>query len=318
MIKFILLLISIFLSKNFLFSQENYKNYYAQVSQAYEEIALKNHQNAIQIFESTFTNFYPFTDDLKALAKCYLVTGNKEKAYESMKRMILSGYKLESTLPLVNSNTAQGNFKTTTGVGDSILEKQLLIEYSSLRNEYVKKIDWQLNNYLSILSYFEVHTSLMRKQCDSDKTYSAIENYGFGTEKDMLMNLLKSDLKLKREVTDSWESNDFLVMLIHCSQSLTNQQETDLFFDLLKKQVNEGNLSNLQYASIIDNNRYRSKKGSLYGQQFRINSKTGERELTLIEDIQNVDNRRLELGLPPLWVWCELYNIQVPIDYKKK
>ena len=257
--KNLLLIISLFVFSTTLFSQDEYKDYYKKISLAYKEIALKNHQNAITIFESTFNNYYPFTDDLKALSKCYLAIGNKEKAYESMKRMILSGYRLESTLPLINSNTAQGNFKATTGVGDSVLEAKLLLEYPTLRNEYFKKIDWQLDRYLSILSYFEVHTILMRKKCNSEKIYSAIEDYGFGTEKDMLMNLLKSDLKLKREITDSWESNDFLTMLIHCSQSLSNQQETDLFFNLLRKQVDEGNLNNVQYASIIDNIKYRNK-----------------------------------------------------------
>jgi hypothetical protein len=312
------LIFSIFFFKIFIFSQENYKNYYSQISLAYTEIAKKNYNNAITIFDSTFNKYYPFTDDLKALGKCYLTIGNNEKAYESMKRMVLTGFKLESSLPLLNSSTALGNFKTTTGSGDSILETKLLNEYTLLREEYSKNIDWQLNNYLAILTFFEVHTSLMRKKCNSDKQDFIISNYGFSSEKDMLINLLKSDLELKRALTDTWESDEFIIMLIHCSQSLSNQQETELFFNLLKKHVDLGNLNNIQYAMMIDNNRYRNKQGTLYGQQFQTNPKTGEKELSTIEDIKNVDSRRAELGLPPLWVWCELHNLKIPKDYNRK
>jgi hypothetical protein len=314
MIKTILIFSFVFF-KTFIFSQENYKNYYSQISLASTEIASQNYSNAIAILDSTFNKYYPFTDDLKVLTKCYLAIGNTEKAYESMKRMILTGFKLESSLPLVKSNTALGNFKQTTGSGDSILESKLLNEYTSLREEYSKNIDWQLNNYLAILTFFEVHTSLMRKMCDSHKQDFIVSNYGFSSEKDMLINLLKSDLELKRALTDTWESNEFIVMLIHCSQSLSNQQETELFFGLLKKHVDLGNLNNIQYAMMIDNIRYRNKQGTLYGQQFQTNPKTGEKELSAIEDIKNVDIRRAELGLPPLWVWCVLHNLIIPKDY---
>ena len=309
------LIIIVLINTIYSFSQINYKNYYAQTSLAYTEIASKNYHNAITIFDSTFNKYYPFTDDLKALTKCYLAIGNKDKAYEIMKKMILTGYKLESSLPLFNSNTALGNFKATTESGDSLLEKKLSNEYKLLRAEYSKNIDWQLNNYLAILTHFEVHSSLMRKKCNSEKKDFLITDYGFSTEKEMLINLLKSNLEIKRALTDTWESNEFIVMLIHCSQSLLNQQETDLFFELLKKQVDFGNLNNVQYAVMFDNNKYRNKEGTLYGQQLILNPKTGERELAKIEDIKNVDIRRTELGLPPLWVWCQLHNIKIPKEY---
>ena len=302
------------------FSQVSYKEYYKQMSKAYTEITSNNFQNAITILDSTFSKFYPFPDDINALTKCYLSIGNRDKAYESMKLMILSGFKLESTLPLINSNTPYQNNKITTGSGDSILEMKLLNEYPILRKEYSKKINWEQNNYLSILTYFEVHTSLMRKKCStcSDKLNNLITDYGMSTEKDMLVNLLSSNFNINRCFTDTWTSDEFIMLLIHSAQSLDNQKDKDFFFEQLLKHVDLGNLNNTQYALIFDNIRYRNKQGTLYGLQIQRNPKTGERECAKIEEITNVDVRRAEIGLPPLWVWCELHKINLPKEYQRK
>ena len=36
-----------------------------------------------------------------------------------------------------------------------------------------------------------------------------------------------------------------------------------------------------------------------------------------IKDIKNVDQRRIENGLPPLWYMEKVYGIELPTEYKK-
>lgn len=296
-------------------AQKDYSQYYDLMNRGYTEYANKEYQKAIEIFDMAFSNYYPFPDDVNMLKKCYLAIDNKHKAYETMRRMVLCGFKLESSIPLVNSNTALEGYRTDTGSGDSILEQKLAQEYPKLRAEYLKNIDWESDQYLKILTHFEVHTSLMRKKCTTTKQDQMIGDYGFGVEKEMFMNLMASQKNVNRAITDTWTSNEMEVVIIHTSQS-TTKEDYELYFNLLKEQVLKGNISNVQYAVCYDNYLYRHEQESYYGQQIEFNPQTGSLKCAPIDDIQHVDQRRAEIGLPPLWVWGKISNIELPEEYK--
>jgi hypothetical protein len=122
---------------------------------------------------------------------------------------------------------------------------------------------------------------------------------------------------VSRKFTDTWTSSEMEITMLHISQS-TTKKDYQFYFNLLKEQVLKGNVSNFNYAVFYDNYLYRNKKGTYYGQQMKFNSKTGNLKCARVEDIDNVDKRRAEIGLPPLWVWCELHNIELPENYQNK
>jgi hypothetical protein len=83
--------------------------------------------------------------------------------------------------------------------------------------------------------------------------------------------------------------------------------------------VFSGELSNSEYAYMKDNaiSGYGSDNPrSLYGSSVNVGG--GKREIMdPIVDIQNVDKRRAEIFLPPLWVDALLWNFELPEDYVK-
>lgn len=305
----------IFLFSFHLSSQNDYTGYYQLTGEGYTHYANGEYQKAIAIFELAFSNYYPFPDDVDMLKKCYLAIEDKEKAYGAMRNMILCGFQLKTSIPLINSGTSLGGYKTDTRSGDTILERRLAQEYPQLRAEYLKNIDWDADQYLKILTYFEIHTSLMRKMA-SVKEDDIVANLGFRAEKDMFMNLMASKQDVSRAKTDTWCSNEMEMVIIHTMQQV-KKDEFQLYFQLLKEQVLKGNVSNLQYAICYDNWSYNYGKGSCYGQQAEFNPQTGSFKCAKIVDVKNVDKRRAEIGLPPLWVWSEIHKVELPDGYKR-
>jgi hypothetical protein len=84
--------------------------------------------------------------------------------------------------------------------------------------------------------------------------------------------------------------------------------------------VYAGEFSNSEYAFLkdyaISSGRGSDNPRSLYGSS--VNVGRGKREIMdPIVDIKNVDKRRAEIFLPPLWVDAILWNFELPEDYVK-
>ena len=86
--------------------------------------------------------------------------------------------------------------------------------------------------------------------------------------------------------------------------------------DLLKKEVLKGNLYPDVYASIYDIVYWFNYHKSYYGRQISFDQKTGKNYCVEIDDPIGVDVRRAEIGLPPVWAFCQKYNITPPANYK--
>jgi len=80
---------------------------------------------------------------------------------------------------------------------------------------------------------------------------------------------------------------------------------------LLLPQVEKGNIHPSQYARLVD--RYRTwvtKQPQLYGEWLE-DYRIGE-----IHDIGNVDQRRAQIGLPPLSHFCKMKYLSAPKNYR--
>lgn len=85
-----------------------------------------------------------------------------------------------------------------------------------------------------------------------------------------------------------------------------------LIFTRLKT---KGNLSPDIYASAYDIAYYFRHNKSYYGRQLTFDPETGLHFCVPVEDVDNVDARRAEIGLPPVWAFCKIYNIKLPENY---
>jgi tetratricopeptide (TPR) repeat protein len=293
---------------------QNYKEYYQLTTIANTHFVQKEYNEAIDKFNTAFDKFYPFIEDLQTLKKCYIAIGDKENAYQTLCKMVLCGYKIDDTTPIIYHNNHLLLYNHNgIDLYDTLLEQRFFAEYPQLRSQYESRINTELNKYLEACVSFEVFCGLARSQTSSTKEMRIIANAGFNVEKIVFMNLMK-EKDIPRYEVSAWTNFNLLRMVLHTAQSAT-KKDFEEYFKLLWKQVEEGNFILENYASIFDNcyNRVYGKDYFYGGQSIR--KKDGKVYMSPVEDVKNVDERRAKIGLPPLWVWCKKYNLVPPEGY---
>jgi hypothetical protein len=283
----------------------NYAAYYHLCNEALIHRVNYEWEQAIAKYEEAFAKYYPFIDDLKDLKYCYRQVGDTTMVADVWRRMILTGFTLEGTSYLISNASLKS--KWTTQI---LPEEQAFFErvpYDSLRQAFFKQVNIEKHKYLQAIVTAECFVGFMRSYYADDENCDLIEHAGFTTNGRLFVNLLKSDYIPSRMETNFWEEEIFASALIHIALSLKGKELTE-FFTLLKQHLLNGNLYPAQYASVYD----RAHEGAYYGMSLEFNEELQKVVPIPPKDIQNVDARRAEFFLPPLWVWFKKLNVQFP------
>ena len=300
-----------------LLGQEDYTLYYKETRQAFTYMAMKEYNKAINIYEQVFIDFYPFPDDLKNLKNCYLANKDTLSAYKVVLRMIACGWELEEKPPIEdNKNTIVHNI----GLGNSILEQKIKEEYFQRHTDYRRTINQIENQYLESLKIGEAFAQATRSRIwQNKKHYSKTQkemliNEVFETNRLLLINLLKRK-NLSRKHISAWNGQFMEITLLHAVQTAP-PCDFEYMMTLLQKEVIKRNLHPIVYATIYDTYLCvnKKKKNSYYG-QYAEGFSSGNPQCVNVQDAEKVDERRLAIGLPPLWAWCDYYHINYPQNY---
>ncbi|MDR0675645.1 MAG: hypothetical protein LBF97_01205 [Elusimicrobiota bacterium] len=300
---------------------DNYINYYRTCNEALKCKVKKDYAYAIELYQKAFDEKFPFPDDIKHLINCYLLQGDTINALQTFQLLIKSGYKLDYNLPFLieNGKRVCSNHSLILS-GNLKLDSLLLEEYDSLRNQFLINNNKEVNEYMKAIAELEFIAGKLRSYASSKNEWKILGNRGYRMKTYYLMNLLKSNLDLSRKHTDFWNDKYFIIALIHTAQDLCDDIQDSLlndFLDLLEKHMLKGNLHAQQYVIILDNVyhiKHKFKK-SLYGTSMQLSGK--KKYIIKIEDIKNVDSRRYNLFVPPLWVQYHDKEYQFPKDYMK-
>jgi hypothetical protein len=296
----------------------DYRKYNDLTAQATVAHATGDYRKCIDFYKLAFLENYPFPDDIKQAAMVYLLMDNKDSAYLCLQQMVLHGWKLTEKLPLVFPNYPMiGTRENFLNIKDTMLENKLQTEYSILRDEYIKQVDYKLNKYLEYIMYHESFCEMLRRGEDlPEEEGQRLAEHAWIQQKQLFVNLLKSNNEFSRYKIDAWTSNFMEIAIIHIAQSV-EKEEFEYFFDLLKQEVFKGNIHPALYATCYDAcyAEWHDWKESYFGQQTAFGD-DGQIHCLPVKDIKNVDVRRAEIGLPPLWAWCKLHHIELPMNYK--
>ena len=299
---------------------DNYISYYKKCNEALESKVNGDITKAIQLYELAFSEHYPFVDDLNELKNCYVLLGKKSEAYLIIERMVLCGFKLKEKSYLISPNSAIVGKKNLQLESDSNLIDQLNLNYVSLRKEFLSSINYEKDKYLTTIASLDRFTGYMRTH-SGEKDEAYIATVGFNALAQLFLNLMDSDQLPYRYESDAWDDQINLA-LIHIALSLEKHEEQERFLNKLKELVICGTFPPAQYAVIFDQiyERVRNNKESFYGMSFEaVFNFDDPSQLKLVitspMDIDNVDKRRNEIFLPPLWVWAKQKGYQLPINY---
>jgi hypothetical protein len=304
------LLILLLLASNILSGQtsdKEYATYYTLCNEALVFKINKEYKKAVLKYGQAFEGILPFLDDLEELKACYKQLGDTAMVADVWRRMILAGFTATGTSYLIAPQPLLTQW--TNHVPDDEQGIFTKINYDSLHQVCIAQADMEKHNYLQAIVTGECFAGAMRTYYADDSLLNVIEDAGYMTNGRLLINLLRSNYMPTRKESCLWNNRSFIAALMHIALTLKGK-ELDEFFDRLKHHVLIGNLYPAQYAVIYDS----VYNGEYYGMGRRIND-AGGIEAKPPKDIQNVDIRRAEIFLPPLWVWAKKTGFPLPSNY---
>lgn len=299
----------------------DYAKYHESCNSALIEKINGNTKRAIEYYEKAFSENHPFVDDLQELYKCYIAVNDKENAYRTLERMVISGFRLEEKSYLcLPTKPALEKIDNTDFIEDTTLLARLKVNYNDLKTRSIKNFDKESVKYIQSISTNDRFVGYMRTLADSSGE-SLISEIGFNANAEMFLNLIKSNL-IDESIPFDIYGSYFYISLAHIALSVSKKDDVNTLFDYLKRQVIIGNLHPNQYAIYFDQNYVRvlGHTGSYYGAHYSSswNEETSKMcvQIMPVEDPIKLDKRRASLFLPPLWVMEKLKGIVLPNNYK--
>lgn len=245
------------------------------------EKALTNFQKAIDLkpVEDVTIYFYAIASALHA---------NK---YEKAKKLLIAS--------IHNTNASKSYFLNFD-------------EFDNFRN---KKMFTEIEND------YEKHISTFYKKLKYPKIYREIDSLFELDQKvrknkntiNKMAKIDSSNIKRLIEITKEygWQNKGWLILWHQRGTYGQDNYVWNFFKPYIDEQIQKGNMKKSFWTMFEEEKSLIKNKEQIYGLYF------GQFEQFPIKDIENVDKRRVENGLPPLWYMEKVYGIELPSEYKK-
>jgi hypothetical protein len=285
----------ILLLSNFLFAQNDYTKYFKNCFDAEYQVYLKNNSVAWKIYNTTFENYFPQIASLN-------------KAISLGEEMII-----EEPYVIDDLNRLK-NFKEVFFGDNAFLrlninpevKEELIKTYHYLNEIDFKPItdaDFVVVQKLSSFLYLDQSTrKIDRNNTNKDSIIYEMDKIIYN---DFLVFIRTYGYPSQRKYGMYSIYPHFLIL--HCTANFGITKEIE---QLLLNEIKKGNYHPSAYARIVDRyNTWILKKPQVYGEWIS-DGVIGE-----IDDIKNIDKRRSELGLEPLYEFCKKNGLALPKNY---
>jgi hypothetical protein len=111
------------------------------------------------------------------------------------------------------------------------------------------------------------------------------------------------------------EQGNSTLFLVIQHANITTQQK---YLPMMREAVKKGNARPSSLALLEDRVLLRTGKNQIYGSQIGIDSNTNLNYVLPLDDPDNVDKRRAEVGLQPLADYISLWNLTWDVEAYKK
>lgn len=288
-------------------AQVSYINYFLLIDSARYLQQQKQYKEAVVVYKKAFQQNNARSADLLELSSCYIELKNDKKAYKYAKQSILAGTPLRYIQTLKRLSTYESD-----------LWQKIEKHYKQYRATFLASID--IENYIEL--------QLIKAEDQSIREGLMMQASFF--ENEDLMNYAKhiDSLNIERLLTiinrhEGWpgirsygdaESAGFYTLL-HLSEASFYHPATydsiyTQLYEVAKQGVISGELSPFQFAYWVDY----SLRSTDNKQRYGVALANGWQDIPF-EDIENVDQLRQEIGLPPLYKQCARSNSALPELY---
>ena len=301
----ILLIVIAIISASTLEAQDYKKyNYYITMAQLQQNI-----DSAVYFYDKAFVySDSPLLDDVLYATKAYAKAGNDKKCIKYFKILYRHGYSY--------SNVFEDYYPIE-------LSAKLKVKLKKVK---VPKIDFDID-FISEFSEYVGREQFIRTQMRVDTT---LLKYMFRA--DSLDHVL-----LKSHIDESGYPDESRIgrykmipqtLIIHIiSNESTKDSWPNYYKPLFVKLAAEGRISYSFIVSLDDRHNMIWNNYQLYGTVFMMSGfypgitdaevkKLKSKLIVPIKDIQNIDKRRAEMGLPPFYYEAKGRNLEIPEGYK--
>lgn len=284
----IILLILFLLNAGYSNSQSKFEKYDALLHKAMIQFKDKKYQKSLNNFENAF-KILPKCDvsDYFYAAAAALNLDKSEKA----KHLIINS--------IHNTNASKNYFLSFR-------------EFNNFRNQTL---------FSDIENEYEIHISKFYAKLKHPEIYREVDSL---IEKDQEMRTNGSSLKeisridslnIKRliEITKEygWHEKGWLILWHQRGTFGEENYVWDFFKPYIDNQIKKGEIRKDYWTMFEEEKSIINTKEQIFGLY------TNNFKEYPIKDIKNVDKRRAEFGMPPLWYIEKIYGIELPKEYKK-
>lgn len=267
------------------------------------------------------TDFEKYNElDQKAMLK--FKDSEYEKALENFEKAI-------NLKPKQNASVYFYASASALNLGELEKAKQLLI--ASIHNTNASKSYFlnfdEFDNFRSeklfsdIESDYENHISVFYNKLENLKIYKEIDSLvnldqeirSSGIDKNEKVKIDSSNIKRLIEITEKygWQDKGWLILWHQRDTYGQDNYVWNFFKPHIDEQISKGNMEKDFWVMFEEEKSIRQNKEQIYGMYWN------NFDDYPIKDINNVDKRRAEFGLPPLWYMERVYGVELPAEYRK-
>lgn len=282
------------------------------IQKAENEYNSKHYEASASYYEKAFAIKMKSNLDLYNAACSSALAGDKDKAFEYLNAAIDNGWtnithmKSDSDLNSLHSDSRWKNALAK-------LQKKLDV----LEAGYDKPLQKKLLEVLRTDQMYRMQIDSVQKNYGTDSPEWK-ELIGKMTETDSINTIIVTGIL----DSISWagksvigaEANSAIFLVIQHANLIVQEK----YLPLMREAVRDGNASASSLALLEDRVLIRNGKKQLYGSQIGFDKETNKNYVLPLEDPDNVDKRRAEMGLGPLSDYIKMWQMTWNAEEFKK
>lgn len=295
---FILLFIPAFTPK--LYAQD-YISYYLKLDSANYEYYVKNNEKvALSILQEESKKNKLSGGGVEMMGQCLLAEGDSAEAMKYIK-LSISEYSIGAdALERIKNLYFRGSTK-------SAYYKEIESAFPNLEKQYYSNKNIDVLIEIKMMLATDQFVRLNKEGYDEKKWYKLYRQVDS-------TNILRVKEIYEQYGIGGIDGNDMFILIMHGVNDF--QDMWDYFQPRLLADIKSGKLYPDAYALMFDRRRVLVEgKNSWFGVYTDVGFPSSQ--IGKIDDIKNVDKRRKEIGLCPLYQAAELQHQKVPEDYKR-
>ena len=287
--------------------------YQSLIKQADSLYSAGNYKKSCDLYQQAFTFEKKNAGDLYNAACSAALANDSIHAFEFLELALQNGW---IDIDHLKTDSDLNNLHATKQWGNILNQMQSKVD--SVEANYDKPLQQEL---LEILhddqaprnAYIEATKSLGYKNPTVDSLVKVIL-YNDSINVIKVIKILDEKGWVGKDKVGDRANQTLFLVIQHA-----NLETQEKYLPMMREAVKKGNASASELALLEDRIALRKGKKQIYGSQIYRNPKTNENFVAPLEDPDNVDKRRAEVGLGTLSIYVKQWNITWDVEeYKKR